>query len=148
MLRGAWKEKEQEWKRTYCPCAIRKRVACDICIVASGTLPSKAIRAISIDRARKTRRVNENTSSRASLTQVFCLNVTNVQECRWWLIYIYIYIITASTNSIIFHVICFFFFLKYFLTFYYIKIYQFRTQSIQLPQPLCHLSFFFFLFFS
>ena len=63
-----------------------KGVARDICIVANRVLPSKSIRAVGIDRPRQMGRINKSTDSRALLTQMFHLNVTNVQECRWWLI--------------------------------------------------------------
>ena len=80
------KEKEQGWKITHHPSAFMEGVDHDICITANKAFPRKVVKAVSIDRPRQARRINNSTSSRAFLTQVFHLSVTSVQECRWWLI--------------------------------------------------------------
>ena len=54
-------EAKKKWKRTHRPCAIWKRVAHDIYVTGHKTLPSKAIRAISIDRPRQVRKVDIGT---------------------------------------------------------------------------------------
>ena len=43
------KQRRKIWKRTHHPCAVKKRIAHDVCVTGHGTLPSKAIKAISID---------------------------------------------------------------------------------------------------
>ena len=54
----------------------------DICIAANKAFLRKAVKAVGIDRPRQAGRINNSTSSRAFLAQVFHLSVTSVQECR------------------------------------------------------------------
>ena len=70
------KKERKKWKRTHRPCAVQKRITHDICITRHGMLPSKTIRAISIDRPRQMRRIDRNTRNRGILVQVIQLNVT------------------------------------------------------------------------
>ena len=70
------KKQRKKWKRTHRPYAVQKRITHDICITRHKTLPSKTVKAISIDFPRQMRRVNRNGWSRGILVQVFQLNVT------------------------------------------------------------------------
>lgn len=71
------KEREQEWKRTQCLCAIGKKVAYNIFIASNRTLPNKAIKAIGINQPGQIGRINKSTNNKALLTQVFHLNIAN-----------------------------------------------------------------------
>lgn len=70
------KQRRKKWKRTHYSCAIPKGIAYDICVAGHKTLPSNAIKAISIDCARHMRRVNRNTSSKGILVQACKLDLT------------------------------------------------------------------------
>ena len=68
--REKWqKEKEQRERRTPCPGVRRKMIAHDLRITEHGTLLSKAIRVVSIDRPRKMWKADELTGSRLLLLQ-------------------------------------------------------------------------------
>ena len=61
---------------------LQKRITHDIFITRHGTLPSKTIKAISIDCPRQIRRINRNARNRGILVQVFQLNVTMYKNAK------------------------------------------------------------------
>ena len=67
--RNGKKKRGQRERKTYCLGVWRKRVAHNIGIIGHNTLPSKIIRAISINCSREMWRVNELTGSRLLLLQ-------------------------------------------------------------------------------
>lgn len=69
------KEKDQREGRTYRSSVGRKRIAHNIRITEHNMLPSKAIKAISIDRPRKVWRVIELTDSKLLLLQFSTLEI-------------------------------------------------------------------------
>ena len=81
-MKDAKETKKKKLKRTHRPCAIQKRIAHDIYVARHETLPSKAIKAISIDCSRKMRKVNRNARSSGILVQVFQLNITMYKNAK------------------------------------------------------------------
>ena len=78
---GDVKKRGTKGKRNYRSSVGRERIAHDIGIMGHGTLPSKAIKTISIDNPRERWRVNGLTGSRSSLLQFPTLEVmTNKEE--------------------------------------------------------------------
>ena len=75
-----WQRRRTKGERTYRPSVGRERIARDIRITGHGTLPSKAIRTISIDHLREMWRVNRLTNSRSPMLQFFTLEVMTNKE--------------------------------------------------------------------
>ena len=82
-LRNTKKEEaKKEVKKTHRSCAWSQGITHDNRISRHGTLPSKAIRAISIDHPRQLRRIDRNTRRRGNLVQVLHLSVTIFQNAK------------------------------------------------------------------
>ena len=75
-------EKLGNKERTHCSSVGRERIAHDIRVVGHDTLPSKAIRAIGIDRPKDMWRINGLTDSRSPLSQFPALVVMTNQGRR------------------------------------------------------------------
>ena len=80
MTRKKKKRELEKRKRNQCLNAERERIAHDIRITRHSTLPSKAIRAISMDRPREMWRINGFTSNRFLLLQFSTLEVMTNKE--------------------------------------------------------------------